>query len=1032
MALPKMKNSSDDFAPTDTPAAPVQGFDEPRRKVPRFLKLMVGTAVGLVIVGGGVSLLASQLLDQAKYKKLAVEKVAEATGYTIDWQGDIALSLLPLPHASVHDLVVKSGAQQILSIKKAEVSVALAPLLSKKIEVKNVTLDEPVVTLVTTKDGHQTWMTNKIQQSESTTAQSAESKPAEGASTAPEITLNSVEITNGNFVWDDQSSGQKQAIEGLNLRVHADDLKGPFDVKGDLTWSGKKVELSATTGQVDMDAGQYPVQVKMALPEQNVASEFSGVVGTKNGTMANGDLTLDVKDLGGTIKAMTGKPADLPKGLDGKMSLAGKIVYGPDKSAIENMTLALGQLAYAGEASVVTTGDKTPPKLSFNLTPTSKVAGNAEPIVRLLNDLAISVKGTVNGDLVQIDESRIKAQGNDISVVGKINTAKSIPNVDLSVKASSIDVDDIKRRLGVQSNAPATGGKSPSGSASVAPAGFELPFQGHIKANVDKLTSGGQIYSDISADMNAQGQALDITAFSAILPANTSVNVKGRVGNTTNLSDLSISTNVKTSNFEKLLDIYQVTLPDMSQKIDAASLDGRFSGNLKNLAFGATVNALSFTVSGEGTVQDPMGQMAVEGLVFSVKHPNITDAVKVLQPDDSGIPGLSGPLNLSGNLAWTATQYHIKDLKGMLGQTSVNGNIDADVTSKPSVSGDLNFGNLVFESSAPAPSSSKSAGVAASPSNGGARWSREAIDTAWMNDFNANLKVKAQSITQGMWKLSNANLSFALQDGTLNIEDLSANMFGGQAAINGTVKSGKAERDPLTVNTNLTASNVDARGFMSAVMGAPNDTVSGTLNNMKVTLSATGLSPAALVQTLGGQGDMTGQHIVVKGVDAAQLAMAAKGSYKPLERAGSLFGSFGQGQTEFTTFNSAFIIENGIVNFTQIFFDGPKATLNSKGQVNLPLWTVNLTNSMTVKNTDIPPFDFTIKGSLDNPTKTGGDVINNYLKQKLQGEVSDLLEKAITKKLGGGTAPATGGTTGGGQQINPDEAVKALQGLFGH
>ena len=39
-----------------------------------------------------------------------------------------------------------------------------------------------------------------------------------------------------------------------------------------------------------------------------------------------------------------------------------------------------------------------------------------------------------------------------------------------------------------------------------------------------------------------------------------------------------------------------------------------------------------------------------------------------------------------------------------------------------------------------------------------------------------------------MWNFSNANLDFLLNDRTLDIKDMSAGLFGGQAAVSGQIK----------------------------------------------------------------------------------------------------------------------------------------------------------------------------------------------------------------------------------------------------
>mgnify|MGYP000468662943 CR=1 FL=1 len=274
---------SENTSRTDTQHDDIKGFDDPAPKTMKWIKLLGGTAIGLVVLAGGAGIIASSMIDQQKYKSLIIEKVDEATGYKVDWQGDIGISLLPLPHVTVSDLSVEANNQQILTIKTADVEVALLPLLSKKVEIKDVTLEEPHITLVTLKDGTQSWMTSKLKKSEDKVSSMSDGNTnSNDTHSSMDISLNVVEITDGIFIWDDQSKGQRQSIEDLDVRLKADSLSGPFEVNGGMLWNGHKIEAKINTSDLDIKNGLYPVQIKLALPQNNIQTEFSGTITQKD------------------------------------------------------------------------------------------------------------------------------------------------------------------------------------------------------------------------------------------------------------------------------------------------------------------------------------------------------------------------------------------------------------------------------------------------------------------------------------------------------------------------------------------------------------------------------------------------------------------------------------------------------------------------------------------------------------------------------------------------------------------------------
>ncbi|OIN86635.1 MAG: hypothetical protein AUJ12_04980 [Alphaproteobacteria bacterium CG1_02_46_17] len=1047
----------------NSPQDDIQGFEDPASKFPKWAKYLGGTAVGLVLIAGGVSVLVPHFIDQAKYKKMIVEKVEEKTGYQVDWSGDIGMSLLPLPHVTVNDLSVKANNQEIVTIKSVDVEVALFPLLSKKIEVKDISLDEPKINLVTLKNGQQTWMTSQIGETEKsgTSESSSGSETDEEKSSAMDVSINIIEITDGVLIVDNQKENSRQSIEDIDVRLKADSLSGPFEINGGILLNGHKIEAKINTSDLDIENGIFPVQVKLALPESNLRAEYSGVITNKDKLTIEGDVSAELADIQSTISYFGGETAPkVPAGLEGKANLSAKLVYSPEKVALNNLRLDVGSLEYGGEFSATDlTSPSKSPGIAFSLKSNSKASGEASSLVKFLDDLAISVSGTMKDNKIVIEKSNIKLDENDLSLKGSVALDEN-KTVDLTANIKKLDLDQIQKKLGLKSD----DGKSIDTNVSAAdnkgskePIGFSVSFTGRIKADVEEVKVSGKSYQNIHLDLTANKSSLTIVKLEAGLPDNVSLKMSGQVGNTEQLSGLDISVQAKMPDAELVARSYNITIPDLPKKIGSASIDGKFTGDLKALGFDVGLGVWDMTARGVGTVANVMDKPVVNKLKFSLQHPNFVDAMHIFQPTFTGSPSLTGPMNVSGNVALGDNQYHISDLKGTLGKTTIDVNMDMAMSPKLSLSGKLKIGDLVLPSTSPASSGRRGAATQSSASSaqgsaGATKWSREAIDVTWMKKFDADLQITANSLSYNLWNFTNANLDFTLSNGNLGIQDMSAGLFGGTASVSGNIKSGTGDRDPLDITAQMKAEKVDARQLQNAFMGSPNDTLSGTISDVNVKIAATGLSPAALVQTLSGDGTVNGENIVVKGVDAAQLADAAKGSYKPLDRAGTLFGSFGKGQTEFTTMNTEFVIQNGIVNFSKILFDGPKAILTSTGYINLPQWTIDLKNNMTVKDTDIPPFDFTIKGPLDNPSKAGGDIINNYLNKK----VNKLIENKLGKLLGvedkqaepvtvqpDGTTGSPDAVTGTDQpQPTPEtktdskdalkkEALKALGGLLG-
>lgn len=1040
---------------------------------PKWAKYLGGTALGLVLVIAGAGVVATKFIDQSAYKQIIVEKLEHSTGYKVDWRGDIAISLLPLPHATVHDLKLSNQGENFITVKDADIELELWPLLSKKINIENVTLSEPQIILTTHKDGRQGWMSASLSKKQSPeNVNAADSKAAADSASAPgyDFSLNMLQIINGVLIWDDQSSSSLQKFEDVDITAKADSLHGPFDVNGGLVWNGRKIESKITTSTLDFKNSLYPVKIQMALPESNVIASYGGTIRMQQDKIAaDGDINLTIDNLGKAVSGLSpDQSSPIPEELSGKTTLDGKLSYDSEKILLSNLRLENGNLSYLGNFSLaplsgtgageVVGAGQAAPEISFSLNSADKVPNDSSVLEKFLDDLSIEARGSLQNGTIQLRESRVLLDNNDLSLTGSIGLSQK--DMQLSLQSHQLDIDQILAKLGNKGDSASNGALGPSQSSDAPQSmGFALPFNGQIQADLAQVKYQGLSYQNIQSTLILNGQSLKIDKFAAQLPQSAKISAQGSFGKTDDLSDLNLTFSLSAPDTESLAQAYHLTLPQLSRKIGPSSIKGTVSGSLKQLSFDLTTTLWGLSVSGIGSVANLLETPIINQIKFALSSPNFVQSVRLVQPEFTATSGFDGPFQLSGNAVWENNEYHLSDVQGLLGKTTLNGHLDVTTAPKLAVKGAVNLGRVVLSqnsgSSANSASGTKSAAKAASAQNtGSSKWSREAINVDWMRNFDAQLKIKAETIIYDLWTLNQANLDFALTNGTLTIADAGAGIFGGRVLLTGEVKSGAGAHDPLSVKADFKGENIAAGPLLSAALGKTKDIVSGNFRKADINLSATGISPAALVQTLNGAGSITGENIIVKGVDAAGLATAARGSFKPLERAGSLFGSFANGQTQFSTFESLFTAQNGVVNLSKILFDGDQASLNSTGTVNLPQWWIELNNSMTVKNTDIPPFDFTIKGPLDSPTQAGGAAIENYLRGKLQNKLDKVIDKQINKLLklpaessndgaNAGTAGATsGGATDGTVQpalpeepkpkdILKNEAAKALGNLLG-
>lgn len=265
-----------------------------------------------------------------------------------------------------------------------------------------------------------------------------------------------------------------------------------------------------------------------------------------------------------------------------------------------------------------------------------------------------------------------------------------------------------------------------------------------------------------------------------------------------------------------------------------------------------------------------------------------------------------------------------------------------------------------------------------------------------------------------------------MKDGNLLVDNLTAGLFGGTATLSTKVQDPVDPKQPLSLVIQSKMDKVELQPLVTALSGTSKVQSSGDVS-LDMNVQSSGLSPYALVSGLQGKSTLDGNSVVFKGFDLAQIGLAFVDTGKPMDRLNSLVGGATQsGETRFDTIKGAYDISQGIVNITSMAMDGPAASIVSKGNVNLPQWTIDTTHTITFKQAkDAGAFDVAIKGSLNNPANTFGkglfnDVLTRRLQQKAVEKLPDVLGKNLTGKLQGlgilpqqQTAPApTDPTTG--------------------
>lgn len=638
----------------------------------------------------------------------------------------------------------------------------------------------------------------------------------------------------------------------------------------------------------------------------------------------------------------------------------------------------------------------------------------------LSTTLLLDAKGVVTPASIKAEGGTLNLLDTPVIFSGSYSpkAAKGRDSIALVVNADRLDADAWIKRLKPdmgQEAATAEKDKKPVDIAAVAKS-INLPFDLDLAASVGNLRYAENDYENVKAKGRLNNNALTIDTAGFQDNKGNTLSLIGSVADVDELKGIDINLNGRTPDADRFLKTLKVQTSGMPANVGAAEMVAVFKGQADKLGFTVNLKALKGSLEASGALSSLLSDPNVSDLTFRLRHPNYVELMRMYSPDFRSSVDISKNLDVFTSMQREGKIYTFKEIKAVVGPSTLTGELKVDAGgSIPFVNAALQFDNLPLDkllgAEATTGKSVEIRPVSSAPrSSGDARWSREAINTSWMRKCNANIKATAGNASYGNWKFTNAAMDFDLKDGALTLSKLSGGLYSGHVTISGKLASSADERQPLTANASVALDNVSLESFVQSFSGSRLVRANGDIS-LNADVNSAGISPAALIFGLAGKGTMKGSNIEFEGFDLARLSRTlAQPSSSMKENFSGLLGSVTSGgSTKFDKLDGAFTITEGVINFDKMALTGTDASVNTAGNVNLPLWTVNLESAITLpepKDNPPPPLKVAFKGPLDNPGQTFGQgAMENYFMQhfgnKLQNQLIDKLDKkGVLQKTG--------------------------------
>jgi AsmA protein len=288
-------------------------------------------AVAAMVAVAFVTLIALSFLMPAAVVRDAVAKQIQAvTGLDPILRGDVSVSLFPSGTVTFRNVLLGDDRTGEPAVVTDELTARLRyfPLLAGRIEIADVTLVRPTITVTFSPDGQSNW-SGLIE----TLARALAPNPGRTAS------FSEIGINDGTIVVRDTAKGYIERLDNVEFQVAWPSISRSFGANGHLVWHGEPVEASLTLTDFLAALSGQRSGVKVRLAGAPLKLAFDGAASAQPTLKLEGTLGVDAPSLRDAMR-WTGK-SKVPFGGFGRFALRAQSTIGGGVISLANVNVEL-------------------------------------------------------------------------------------------------------------------------------------------------------------------------------------------------------------------------------------------------------------------------------------------------------------------------------------------------------------------------------------------------------------------------------------------------------------------------------------------------------------------------------------------------------------------------------------------------------------------------------------------------------------------------------------------------------------------
>ena len=311
----------------------------------------LGIAIVAACAAGAAALgVVSFLISVDTAREAVKAEIREVTGFEPLLRGPTALSFFPAGSVTLSDVVIDDGTgKPALSAARAIVRLRTLPLLAGRIEISEITLERPRITVDIDKNGVSNWSPSL--------AALARALGPNATRVSRGMLFSQVNIADGTMVVRDAVHELTETLGALDLSLALPSITRSFTASGRFAWRGETVDTLLSLGDFHaaLKGDVSSLNVRLAGAPMRIA--FDGTMSASPSLKVDGGLTVDAPSLREAMRWTGDKP--LPGGGFGRFSLKARTSVVGTNIELSGVNLDLDSNTAEGVLSYASTGRRT-------------------------------------------------------------------------------------------------------------------------------------------------------------------------------------------------------------------------------------------------------------------------------------------------------------------------------------------------------------------------------------------------------------------------------------------------------------------------------------------------------------------------------------------------------------------------------------------------------------------------------------------------------------------------------------------------